>query len=164
MGVTPVEWESWETTDVQVRTSLAQSTSQTRSLSWRQGTLGEFNTVRQLATGRPIRTRPVPRSFRVQEERVNTHITTRATTTTTQRQTRTGTQQIVREQIDTQSLGNRLVRRETIQFLRERNIEFTAKRMKPNTRVYAFFDETAIAPFVYPKLLNVSPRCQKRCF
>ena len=30
--------------------------------------------------------------------------------------------------------------------------------MKPNTRVYAFFDETAIAPFVYPKLLNVSPR------
>ena len=109
-----------------------------------------------MATGRPIRTRPVPRSFRVQEERVNTHITTRSTTTTTQRQTRTGTQQIVREQIDTQSLGNRLVRRETIQFLRERNIEFTAKRMKPNTRVYAFFDETAITPFVYPKLLNVS--------
>ena len=29
--------------------------------------------------------------------------------------------------------------------------------MKPNTRLYAFFDETAIAPFVFPKLLNVAP-------
>ena len=157
VGWTPVEWESWETTDVQTRTSLAQSSSQSRSLSWRRGNLREFNSIRQATLGHPLRRTPAPRSFLVQEERVNTHITTRATTTTTQRQTRTGTQQIVREQIDTQSLGNRVVRRETIQFLRERNIEFTAKRMKPNTRLYAFFDETAIAPFVFPKLLNVAP-------
>ena len=40
-------------------------------------------------------------------------------------QRRTGTQQTITEQIDTSSLGDRVVNREVIQFMRSRNITFT---------------------------------------
>ena len=40
--------------------------------------------------------------------------------------------------------------------MRSRNIEFVAKRMKPLTRVYGFFDEEDVTRYCIPKLLEVN--------
>ena len=69
---------------------------------------------------------------------------------------RTGVSYKVTEQIDKQSLGNKVVSRDVIPFMRFRNVEFIAKRLKPFTRVYPFFDEINLGGFIVPKLLEVS--------
>ncbi len=69
---------------------------------------------------------------------------------------RTGVSYKVTEQIDKQSLGNKVVSRDVIPFMRFRNVEFIAKRLKPLTRVYPFFDEINLGGFIVPKLLEIS--------
>ena len=69
---------------------------------------------------------------------------------------RTGISYKVTEQIDKQSLGNKVVSRDVIPFMRFRNVEFIAKRLKPLTRVYPFFDGVDLNNFIVPKLLEVS--------
>ena len=68
---------------------------------------------------------------------------------------RTGVSYKVSESIDTQSLGNKIVNRDVIPFMRLRNIEFIAKRMKPSTRVYAFFDGVDVNQYIIPKLIEI---------
>ena len=68
---------------------------------------------------------------------------------------RTGISYKVTEQIDKQSLGNKVVSRDVIPFMRFRNVEFIAKRLKPLTRVYPFFDGVDLNNFIVPKLLEV---------
>ena len=68
---------------------------------------------------------------------------------------RTGVSYKVTEQIDKQSLGNKVVSRDVIPFMRFRNVEFIAKRLKPLTRVYPFFDEISLGGFIVPKLLSI---------
>ena len=76
--------------------------------------------------------------------------------TTNLDQRRSGIQHTVREQIDTESLGDRIVSRNIIQFMRSRNIMFTSRRMKPNTQLYSFFDGVDVTDFCTPKLLEIS--------
>jgi len=80
----------------------------------------------------------------------------RGTTTTRTSQTRTGTQQIITEQISNQSLGDRIVSRNLITYMRSRNITFTGKAIKPYTRVYSFFDGINVTNYCVPKLLEIS--------
>ena len=42
-----------------------------------------------------------------------------------------------------------------IPYLRSRNIEFEAKRLKPNTQVFPFFDGIDVSRYVVPKLLRI---------
>ena len=69
---------------------------------------------------------------------------------------RTGTRTVVTEQFDRESVGDRVVSRDIIPFMRSRNIEFVSKRMKPLTRMYAFFDGEDVTRFCVPKLLEIS--------
>jgi hypothetical protein len=69
---------------------------------------------------------------------------------------RTGTRAVFSEQIDNTSVGDRVVSRDLIPFMRSRNISFTANGIKPNTRVYAFFDGVDVTRFCTPKLLEIS--------
>jgi hypothetical protein len=76
--------------------------------------------------------------------------TTRQTTeTTTQRQARQGTGINVETNVVRTDIGNRVVSSSLIPFMRASVIRFRADRMKPNTRVYAFFDN-----------INVSDQCR----
>ena len=70
--------------------------------------------------------------------------------------TRTGTQVEVVEQIDNTSVGDRTVSRDIIPSLRSRNIAFVANGMKPNTRVYPFFDGIDVSRYCIPKLLEIT--------
>ena len=69
---------------------------------------------------------------------------------------RTGTTTFVTEQIDRTSIGDKVVSRDLIQYLRARNIEFNVKNMKPLTQLYAFFDGVDVTKFCTPKLLEIS--------
>jgi Domain of unknown function (DUF4815) len=53
------------------------------------------------------------------------------------------------------SKGNTVLSSEIIPYLRSRNIEFTAKRLKPLSRLYSFFDNRAVDKFIVPKLIQV---------
>lgn len=71
-------------------------------------------------------------------------------TTSTARQQRDGIQAtVVPETID-YNLGNRVVDVSVVPFIRSQLINFTATRLKPNTRVYAFFDSEKVSDFCRP--------------
>ena len=81
------------------------------------------------------------------------------TTSTTRYPTiesRTGTQTIVKEQFDIGTSTSELINSSLIPYMRKRNVEMTAKRMKPITRLYNFFDRIDINAYVIPKLLEIS--------
>ena len=71
-------------------------------------------------------------------------------------QTRTGTRTIVTEQFDNTSVGDRVVSRNLISFMRSRNIQFIAKKVKPSTQLYAFFDGVNVTKYCVPKLLEIN--------
>ena len=78
------------------------------------------------------------------------------TTTTTTQQTRTGIRYRVTPVIEQQSLGNRVVSVEHIQWMRSRNIEFSCEKLKPRTKFYAFFDGIALPKkLVTPKIMGL---------
>ena len=68
---------------------------------------------------------------------------------------RTGNRAIVTEQWDNTSVGDRTVSRDAIPFMRSRNIQFINKKVKPLTRMYAFFDGKNVTKFCVPKLLEI---------
>lgn len=78
-----------------------------------------------------------------------TTINTISTETTTQRQQRTGTGINVVNETVTNNIGSRLVSATIIPYMRSRVVSINATRMKPSTRIYAFFDG-----------INVSQHCR----
>jgi len=85
---------------------------------------------------------------------VNGWITT-ITNTQTGTATRTGTTTRTLNPINQVSLGDRVVGIDINPFMRSRNIEFVAKKLKPFTQVYAFFDGQDMSEYVVPKLMEV---------
>jgi len=69
---------------------------------------------------------------------------------------RTGTRRLVTEQFDQTSQGDRLVSRDLIGFMRSRNVQFVAKRVKPSTELNAFLDGIDVTRYCIPKLLEIS--------
>ena len=145
-GLSPIDWGAWETTWTGRETLSRQSMgrihrgSQVVSSSSSRGGF-------QHGRGIPITTRTTFRD-------TFTNFTN-ATTLTTTRQNREGVQFRVGERFDTTNLGSRVVSSDVIHTMRSRNIEFVARRMKPTTRFYSFFDNIDITQYVTPKLLEV---------
>ena len=159
-GLSPVIWQSWETMGVDVSFDLGSSQSTETSTSNRQGTADEFASMFKgggAAAQRQLDRRggQAPGSFRVEEESSTTTTTITGTVGVDLSQQRKGKQHTVNEQIDTESLGDRIVSREVIQFMRARNIEFTSTRLKPFTEVYPFFDNVDVSRFCMPKLVEI---------
>ena len=77
------------------------------------------------------------------------------TTTQTGTATRTGTTSRTLNTINNVSLGNRVVSVDVSPFMRSRNIEFNAKRLRPFSRVYAFFDDQDVNNYIIPKLIEI---------
>ena len=70
--------------------------------------------------------------------------------------TRDGVRTVVTEQFDMESVGDRVVSRDVVPFMRSRNISFHAKKLKPLTRLYTFFDGQDVTKFCVPKLVEIS--------
>jgi len=138
-------WKAWQTDSVNVGVSESSSseggTSVTRGKlrrdpNWRNpdgsGAQGNLIAVLQDVT-----------------TSTNITTTTRKTTTVTQNQSRTGE----RFDLDTfrqaRSTGDETTM-EVIPWMRERDITVTATNLKPNTRMYAFFNERDVTDFTRP--------------
>ena len=80
----------------------------------------------------------------------------RTTTTTRTNLRRTGVRTSVVESVEEESLGNRVVSRAMIPFVRPRTITITGECFRPGARLYGFFDGTAISQFITPSSSNFS--------
>ena len=69
---------------------------------------------------------------------------TQTTTSVDLKQRRTGSETRLVERIDNISAGDRVTNIEIVPWIRARNVDFVAQGMKPNTRVYAFFDKVDV--------------------
>ena len=72
------------------------------------------------------------------------------TTTRTGTRTRTGIRQVLVPKTVTQNVGDRIVSIAFVPFIRSRTVSFAATRLKPNTRVYPYFDNESITAYVTP--------------
>ncbi len=72
------------------------------------------------------------------------------TTTSTGTRTRTGIRQVLVPKTVTTNIGDRIISVAFVPFIRSRTVSFTATRMRPNTRVYAFFDSDDVSTYITP--------------
>jgi hypothetical protein len=79
---------------------------------------------------------------------VITDIATTITATTTATSTRSGVRTSMVPDTVLTNMGDRVVEINFVPFIRSRKIYFKATRLKPNTRVYAFFDGISLADYV----------------
>ena len=79
---------------------------------------------------------------------VITDIATTLTATTTATSTRSGVRTSVVPDTVLTNMGDRVVEINFVPFIRSRKIYFKATRLKPNTRVYAFFDGISLADYI----------------
>jgi hypothetical protein len=70
-------------------------------------------------------------------------------------QTRRGTSTREINTTNNVSIGNRVVNVDVSPSIRSRNIEFNAKKLRPFTRVYPFFDSRNVSNYVIPKLIEI---------
>ena len=69
---------------------------------------------------------------------------------------RTGTtSRLVKDPVGEYSLGDRVISTSFVPYMRSRNIEVKANRLKPFTRFYPFFDGINVGNYVFPKLLEI---------
>ena len=61
--------------------------------------------------------------------------------------TRTGQKTTVAPMDKRQSVGTKTLKTEIIPYIRSRNVYFSAERMKPNTKLYAYFDGVNVSEF-----------------
>jgi hypothetical protein len=154
-GFAPIDWGSWEEewSSVDVSTTELsrelQSSEVVGASGWSRGWTSGGQTLPQESQGLISRTRNV----NMQD---NFLVNNEAVISVDRGLTRTGIQLQVNERVDTQSLGTRLISRETIPYLRSRNIEFVSNRIKPRTRFYVFFEDQDVTQYVTPKLLEIS--------
>ena len=142
-GLSPIDWGSWETT------WTGSSVSSSSSGPVFTGSSTESFTIDPSGRGRREVTDVV-------ETQNNFETTTTTTVNTTTNQSRQGIQIGVSERFDTTNLGDKIISREIIKTMRSRNIEIISKRLKPSSRIYAFFDNVDMTSYVIPKLIEIS--------
>jgi len=69
---------------------------------------------------------------------------------------RTVGSQFVSDSINKFSIGDRIINRDLIGYMRKRNIMFSASGMRDTTRLYPFFDGVDISYYCTPKLLGIT--------
>ena len=89
-------------------------------------------------------------STRTQTRQEGNFAVTRAIQTVRSDLRRTGIDTQVVEQIDEESQGTKVISRALIPWVRPRNISFKGQGFLPNTKLYVFFDGTAMAPYITP--------------
>ena len=68
---------------------------------------------------------------------------------------RSGSRQLITEQFDKTSLGERVLSTEVTPTIRSRNVSFDGKGFKPQSRLYTFFDGVNVTKYCVPKLIEI---------
>lgn len=145
-GLSPIDWGSWETTWTG---STVTNTSFVGRINTGTSSLSSSESRGSFQHGRGI---PITTTTRLRDNFINFN---NVTTLTTTNQSRQGIQYRVGERIDTTNFGDRVVSTDVIHTMRSRNIEFIGRRLKPRTRLYAFFDNVSVSNYIIPKLVEI---------
>ena len=79
------------------------------------------------------------------------------TTSQQLKQSRTGLQNVTIPTVASQTINNQVVSINMIPYMRSIVVQFTGRLMKPNTRVYPFFDNTAVSLYIRPTQTAETP-------
>ena len=134
-GFAPIQWGSWKTNWTG---ETLKSTSQFRNRS------GSFS-----AGGRRLG------RLGHGQGRQALFVHERRTWRVVNNQARQGIRTKVVPKIDKRSLGDQVLSQTAIPWIRSRNVAFNVERMKPRTRVYAFFDGVNVSTYVTPKIIEI---------
>jgi len=134
-GFAPIQWGSWKTNWTG---ETLKSTSQFRNRS------GSFS-----AGGRRLG------RLGHGQGRQALFVHERRTWRVVNNQARQGIRTKVVPKIDKRSLGDQVLSQTAIPWIRSRNVAFNTERMKPRTRVYAFFDGVNVSTYVTPKVIEI---------
>ena len=74
----------------------------------------------------------------------------------TTRQSREGIQMKVTPVETSEVIGEKIVSRDIVPYMRKRNIEIVTSRMKPKTQFYVYFDDVDVTKFCTPKLIEIN--------
>ena len=163
-GVSPTIWQSWETTSITQDLSMELGVALDSSSESSDPTVVDLeDPVREIDRSVFVSGRGIPFQDLAVQESTSTITTTNEVTVdgsvtlnTSLEQRRRGEIRHITENIDTQTLGDRIISRDLVHFMRPRNIEFSSSKMKPNTQVYAFFDDIDVNKYCTPKLIEIS--------
>ena len=144
-GFAPTVWNAWET--VWTGSSTSSSTSSWTETSNSSNTWNEGGWINGGEGAGSL--------FQTDTSTTTTFQETTTTTTLTGTASRAGTTSFVTEQFENTSVGDRVVSRNIVPYMRSRNIEFVAKKVKPLTQLYAFFDGVDVTKYCIPKLLEI---------
>ena len=134
-GFAPIQWGSWQTNWTgETLTSTSQFTSQS----------GTYGVGRQLG-----------RAGHGQRRQGLFYLHERRTFRVVNNQARQGVRTRVVPKIERRSLGDTVLSRSAIPWIRSRNIGFNVDRMKPRTRFYAFFDGVDVTSYITPKVIEL---------
>jgi len=136
-GLTSTIWGSWQTlwTGVKSKSKVRKRKEVTKETTW-----GDY-----CGTAAPRYDTTTTTTY---QER----FTTRTKVGT---QSRSGSRQLITEQFDKTSLGDRVVTTEVTPTIRSRNVSFDGKGFKPQSRIYSFFDGVNVTKYCVPKLIEI---------
>jgi len=95
-------------------------------------------------------------TLKVKGNSLSAELTSKATATTTVDSTykevsaRSGLEIKSRDRVITASIGDRIIDASLLPFIRSKSIEFVAQQLKPNTLLFATFDNVDVTDYVYP--------------
>jgi hypothetical protein len=140
-GFVPILWDSWETNwtgvlDTVESESRAATDAVSESTKKLDGTSGPGQWVRRNTT--TVSQEEFQETFDLGTE------------------SRGGTRTIVHEEYEKSSINDRTVSRDLVPFMRSRNIEFNAKKLKPGTQVFPYFDGVNVSRYCVPKLIEIT--------
>jgi len=134
-GFAPIQWGSWQTNWTgETQTSSGQTQSQS----------GTYGVGRQLG-----------RAGHGQRRQGLFYLHERRTFRVVNNQARQGIRSRIVPKIERRSLGDQVLSRSTIPWIRSRNIGFNVDRLKPRTRMYAFFDGVDVTNYLTPKVIEL---------
>lgn len=125
---TQYKYSNWETTgitDLQVSASTQVTNENTVTLKTNGGKISAQTTSKATAK-------------------------TDVTTTYNQVQARSGLEIQSRERVIQASIGDRIVDASLLPYIRSKSVDFVAHNLKPNTQLFATFDNVDISEYVYP--------------
>ena len=138
-GFAPAVWDGWKenwTGKTRTRPDTRTRQSFDSDVFWRDAGGGMRDLIE------------VTRTSTIQEE---LNLTVESGTSTN-----AGLQTTVVEDFEETVVGEKVVGKDIVPYMRSRNIQFASKRLKPLTRVYAFFDGVDVSKYCVPKLLEIS--------
>ncbi len=135
-GLTPIVWGGWQT-------------------NW-TGTRKDVKVTKRKEVSKKEFRKTTGRSYKdIQRTTTTTFQDTHTKTFRTGTKSRDGSRQLITEQFDQTSLGDRTISTSIVPTIRSRNVAFDGKGFLPQARLFGFFDGVNVTKYCVPKLIEI---------